>query len=62
MRMDLETMKIVFSLVLNQRGYVIENTDCDDENDGIYPTAEELCDGVDENCDEIIDNDAINEF
>ena len=41
---------------------MLDYTDCDDENDGIYPEADELCDGVDENCDEIIDNDAINEF
>ena len=30
--------------------------DCDDSDPDIYPGAEELCDGVDQDCDEIVDD------
>jgi len=33
--------------------------DCDDTNAAINPDAEEHCDGVDEDCDDVIDNDAV---
>ena len=32
--------------------------DCNDDDASIYPGAEELCDGVDQDCDDVIDNDA----
>ncbi|MFH1469780.1 MAG: putative metal-binding motif-containing protein [Pseudomonadota bacterium] len=38
-------------------GYATEGTDCDDDNDSIHPEAEELCDGVDNDCDGTVDND-----
>ncbi|MBT8232331.1 MAG: T9SS type A sorting domain-containing protein [Bacteroidia bacterium] len=36
-------------------GYVTNNLDCDDSNPEINPSALELCDGIDNNCDNNID-------
>ncbi len=40
-------------------GMAMKNGDCDDTNAGISPDASEHCDGVDEDCDDVVDNDAI---
>ena len=37
-------------------GYVTNYLDCDDTNNKVYPWAIELCDGLDNNCDGIVDN------
>jgi hypothetical protein len=36
-------------------GYIVNNTDCDDSNPAIFPGAVELPDGIDNNCNDTID-------
>ncbi|MEC7983636.1 MAG: MopE-related protein, partial [Myxococcota bacterium] len=38
-------------------GYVEDDTDCDDGDASVRPTAIEICDGIDNNCDGDIDDD-----
>jgi len=40
-------------------GYVSDDSDCDDARDDVYPGADELCDGDDNDCDETVDENAI---
>ena len=36
-------------------GYVPQGTDCDDTQSSVYPSAEEVCDGLDNDCDGLAD-------
>ncbi|MCB9765506.1 MAG: putative metal-binding motif-containing protein [Alphaproteobacteria bacterium] len=38
-------------------GYVDNSEDCDDNNGSTYPGADEVCDGIDNNCDALTDGD-----
>lgn len=38
------------------QGFVANNQDCNDSNSAVHPNAPEICDGIDNNCDGIIDS------
>ncbi len=40
-------------------GYSEDQNDCDDQDDGIHPGAEERCNGEDDDCDELVDEDPV---
>jgi len=43
----------------DEDGYTAEDGDCNDNNAGIHPHALEFCDGYDNDCDQIAENDAV---
>jgi hypothetical protein len=40
-------------------GYTLSDGDCDDVNAAVFPGADETCDGEDDDCDDLIDEDAV---
>ena len=42
---------------LDQDGFTIAQGDCDDDNNQIFPGANELCDGVNTSCEETVPDD-----
>jgi hypothetical protein len=48
----------VFSCIVRD-GHTIDGTDCDDDDPLSFPGANETCDGQDNDCDDIIDEDAL---
>jgi hypothetical protein len=42
-------------------GYVLDDADCDDDDQFVNPDMDEFCNGYDDNCDTIIDEDAIDQ-
>ena len=43
-------------------GYVLDDTDCDDANNSVYPSAPEICDNFDNDCDGQINNGLISVY
>ena len=42
-------------------GFSLELGDCDDTNADIHPNSQEICNDIDDNCDEIVDTDAVDQ-
>ena len=42
-------------------GYIEDRTDCDDENRYVHPGGTEICDSADNDCDGVVDEDALDE-
>ena len=43
------------------QGYVLDNSDCDDNREDSYPGAIEYCNGHDDNCDGVVDESYLSE-
>lgn len=43
-------------------GYTENQGDCNDEDDDVFPGAEDVCDGTDNDCDDEVDEDALDAY
>jgi len=50
------TMTVDTCILVPPPGYVADNTDCNDLDEAIYPTQEETCDKIDNDCDGALNN------
>lgn len=48
---------VMFASFTPPGGYVADNTDCDDTRADVYPGANKVCDGVDNSCNGMVDDD-----
>jgi hypothetical protein len=46
----------------DESGGFVPSNDCDEQDAAINPGAEELCDGIDNNCNDVIDEDVQNTY
>ena len=51
-----------FELCGLEDGYATRPGDCDDNNAEVHPDADEVCDGVDNNCDDVVDENLTAEY
>ena len=51
-----DPLSVVYECAL-PAGYTVDDTDCNDANNSVYPGALEVCDGVDQDCDTVIDEE-----
>ena len=51
------TGELITLCTIPTSGYALISGDCDDANENINPDADEVCNGVDDDCDSVIDND-----
>ena len=57
MKMDMGANSIFVEACTVPDGFVNTGTDCNDTDENAYPGAEEICDGIDNDCDDEIDEE-----